>query len=47
LERDRIVIVEVMVDKIDSDWWSGYRGRLEAEFAQQEILIRSYSCEQL
>lgn len=47
LERDRIVIIEVMVDKIDNTWWSGYRARLEAEFQQQEILIRSHNCDQL
>ena len=47
IERDRIVIIEVMVDEIDPAWWSVYRLRLEGEFQQKEILIRSIRCEQL
>lgn len=40
LIRDRIVLVEVMVDDFDEAWWRDYRARLEHEFDQEQILIR-------
>lgn len=47
IERDQIVIVEVMVSELDERWWSDYRRRLEAEFQQDEVLIRASSCRKL
>ena len=41
LERDRIVVVEVMVDALDEAWWHALRTELEARFEQDEILIRA------
>jgi hypothetical protein len=41
VERDRLVIVEVMVEELDAAWWRGYRSRLEREFQQERILIRA------
>jgi hypothetical protein len=40
-ERDQLVIFEVMTDKVDKEWWSDFRRRVEELFRQNEILIRS------
>ena len=47
IERDRIIVVEVMVDQVDDQWWSAYRERLEREFAQERVLIRVTGCRTL
>jgi hypothetical protein len=41
LQADRIVIVEVMVGKIDDEWWRNWRIKLERQFQQERILIRA------
>ena len=45
--EDRIVVIEVMVDNIDTDWWGSYRSSLAADLIQQEILIRATECRTL
>jgi hypothetical protein len=40
---DDIVIFEVMTDDLERAWWSSCRARLEAKFAQDEVLIRAAS----
>ena len=48
VERDRIVLVEVLVDgAIDRDWWTALRRRLERDFDQEEVLIRAMAVERL
>jgi hypothetical protein len=44
VERDRIIIVEVVVDEIDEVWWHDYRHKLETEFEQDKVLIRVTPC---
>ncbi|MGN6549743.1 MAG: hypothetical protein ACTHJ3_07610 [Pararhizobium sp.] len=44
IERDRIVIVEVVLEAVDDVWWKSYKGRLEREFEQDEIMIRITPC---
>src|SRR5688572_2667763 len=44
IERDRILIIEVLADEIDEVWWHDYRRKLEIEFEQEKILIRVTSC---
>ncbi len=46
-KRDDIVVYEVMVDAIDRRWWAELRRRLEALFAQDELVIRSQVVERL
>src|SRR5262245_60780858 len=41
LSNDEIVIYEVMTPKLDAKWWSEFRQKLEADFKQQEVLIRA------
>jgi hypothetical protein len=44
-KRDDIVVFEVMVEKLDADWWRGYRQTLETVFKQDEIVIRAQPVE--
>lgn len=44
IERDRIVIVEVVVRELDEAWWRDYRRQLEIAFEQSEIMIRVIPC---
>jgi hypothetical protein len=41
IQRDELVVYEVMSDQIDLQWWRNLRGRLEELFRQDRILIRS------
>ncbi len=45
--RDRVVIFEVMVDRLERDWWAAYRRQLETDFKQEKILIRATQVEEL
>ncbi|HEX2725969.1 MAG TPA: hypothetical protein VHN20_09140 [Beijerinckiaceae bacterium] len=45
--RDDIVIFEVMTERLDRDWWRGYRRELERSFRQEEIVIRAQDIELL
>jgi hypothetical protein len=47
LARDEIVIVEVMVEDMDRDWWRSFRAELERIFRQDEIVIRAHPIERL
>ena len=46
-ERDDIVVVEVMVEGLDRQWWADYRKRLEARLHQQAIIVRAQEIEPL
>ena len=46
-DTDDIVIYEVMIDHLDRDWWAAFRRRLEARFAQDELVIRAQRMERL
>lgn len=45
--RDDVVIYEVMSGALDEDWWSATRRRLEAQFQQQELVIRAHEIRRL
>ena len=45
--RDDIVLFEVMVGGVDRAWWETYRRRLEQQFSQDAILIRTTEVELL
>lgn len=47
VERDEIVIFEVMADALDRGWWTAFRQRLEALFEQDEIVVRASAVERL
>ncbi|HEX2218234.1 MAG TPA: hypothetical protein VHG35_05480 [Gemmatimonadales bacterium] len=45
--RDLVVVYEVMVEELDADWWAELRDRLEAEFAQEELVVRAQEIRRL
>ena len=45
--RDDIVVYEVMVDTLEPQWWMEYRKRLEARFAQRELVVRTHEIRRL
>ena len=47
VERDEIVVLEVMVDSLDHDWWARYRRDLERRFRQDEVVARAMGMERL
>jgi hypothetical protein len=40
-------VYEVMVEELEPDWWAGLRRRLEAQLAQEELVIRSQEIRRL
>ncbi|WP_372012492.1 hypothetical protein [Pseudoxanthomonas sp. 10H] len=41
VQRDQVVLVEVMAAQLEHGWWSGYRETLQQRFAQDEVLVRA------
>lgn len=39
--QDAMILIEVMSETLDADWWAAYRRTLEAMFRQDEIVIRA------
>jgi hypothetical protein len=46
-EHDEIVVIEVMAEELDRDWWSGLRERLMRDFGQDDVVIRCQTIERL
>ena len=47
VRKDDIVVYEVMADAVDRAWWAGYRKELEAQFQQDELVVRAQVMELL
>src|SRR5688500_1044485 len=47
VERDEIVIFEVIAEELDRGWWSAMRERIERDFGQEEVLVRATRAERL
>jgi crotonobetainyl-CoA:carnitine CoA-transferase CaiB-like acyl-CoA transferase len=47
LQRDDVLLFEVMVEAIERDWWRQFREGLERRFRQEEILLRASACDRL
>ena len=47
VSRDEVVIFEVMTERLNRKWWSGYRKELEKRFRQEELVIRATQVELL
>lgn len=47
LERDRIVVVEIMTDTLDRTWWAQFRKQLENQLFEDEIVVRATEIERL
>ena len=47
VQRDEVVLVEVMADHVDHGWWAAYREDLQRRFRQDEVLVRAMAVERL
>jgi hypothetical protein len=47
VDRDQVVMVEVMCRTLDRTWWSAYRTALEARFRQEALMVRATRVEML
>jgi hypothetical protein len=46
-QEDDIVVLEVMSERLDKEWWHRFRVLLERIFKQRSIVIRAQDTEQL
>lgn len=46
-EEDRIVVIEVMTDRLDTAEWTGLKADLERRFQQEEIVVRAQAIQRL
>ena len=47
IDRDEVVMCEVVVDSLERVWWRNYRKTLEERFGQQELMLRALPLERL
>ena len=47
IERDQVIMIEVVVDDLDREWWARYREQLETRFGQEEVLARALAIERI
>ena len=47
VDRDDIVVYEVMVEALDRAWWSQYRTALAQRFDQDDLVVRALATEKL
>jgi hypothetical protein len=47
IDRDEVLMVEVMVDSLDQPWWHRYRSELETRFSQDAIAARAIVIDEL
>jgi hypothetical protein len=40
-ERDDVIIVEVMTERLDRLWWADFRRTLEVRFGQETVVVRA------
>lgn len=45
--HDRVVVFEVMAEKLDRPWWREYREGLERRFRQKKMVVRATEFEKL
>lgn len=47
IERDQVIMIEVVVEAFDREWWTQYRDRLARRFDQEEIHARAIAIERI
>ena len=47
IERDQVIMIEVVVEQFDRGWWARYRGGLEQRFGQEEVHARALAIERI
>jgi hypothetical protein len=46
-KREDVVIVEVMTDALEREWWRNYATELARRFEQEELVVRAMQFENL
>jgi hypothetical protein len=46
-DREEVVVVEVMADALDREWWRRFREDLSRQFRQEELVVRALPLERL
>jgi hypothetical protein len=47
IHRDQVIMIEVVVETFDREWWAGYREQLERRFGQEEVHARALAIERI
>jgi len=47
IQRDDLLLFEVMANTLDRAWWKTYAAALADRFRQEEVLVRALACEWL
>jgi hypothetical protein len=47
VHHDDVVVMEVMVETLEREWWSAYRVELAGRFRQVELVVRATAMESL
>src|SRR5688500_12265811 len=47
IERDQVIMIEVVSETLDRGWWARYRGCLEQRFGQEEVHARALVIERI
>ena len=47
IERDQVIMIEVVVEAFDRDWWAQYREELAQRFGQEEVHARALAIERI
>lgn len=47
VERDQVIMIEVVVEVFDREWWARYCEQLETRFGQEEVLARALAMERI
>ena len=47
IERDQVIMIEVVVDAFDRAWWSAYCRELEQRFGQDDVFARALQMERI
>lgn len=45
--RARVIMIEVVVEVFDREWWARYCEQLETRFGQEEVLARALAMERI
>ena len=45
IERDQVIMIEVVVEEFEPRWWEDYRKELERRFDQEQIHARALAME--
>ena len=45
--RDQVIMIEVVAEALDRDWWAQYREQLERRFGQEAVHARALAIERI